>query len=147
MRAAATPDLAALAKLCAGTAYRPASDPETHALAIDSLALKRGRDKVFYPDHVVFLGVGVATDFSGSPPLVAIPGAGVLIHNDAKPAIEAVQGTRWSTTTSAEAAFILKAAPIEMLEKLGAVQERMPQKSTYFYPKLASGIVFHHHSI
>ena len=88
VRAAATPDLAALAKLCAGTAYRPASNPETHALATDALALKRGREKVFYPDHVVFLGVGVATDFSGSPSLVAIPGAGVLIHNEAKPAIE-----------------------------------------------------------
>lgn len=88
VRAASTPDLAALAKLCAGTAYRPASDGETHALATDVLALRRGRDKVFYPDHVVFLGVGVATDFSGGAPLVAIPGVGVLIRNDAKPAIE-----------------------------------------------------------
>lgn len=88
IRTAPPADLAALAKLCAGTAYRPASDPETHALATDALALKRGRDKVFYPDHVVFLGVGVATDFSGAPPLVAIPGTGVLIRDDAKPAIE-----------------------------------------------------------
>ena len=38
--------------------------------------------------HVVFLGVGVATDFPGGAPLVAIPGVGVLIRNDAKPAIE-----------------------------------------------------------
>jgi rhamnose utilization protein RhaD (predicted bifunctional aldolase and dehydrogenase) len=37
---------------------------------------------------VVFLGVGVATDFTNDPPLVAIPGAGVLIRDDAKPAIE-----------------------------------------------------------
>jgi hypothetical protein len=28
-----------------------------------ALALKRGQHAVFYPDHVVFLGVGVATDF------------------------------------------------------------------------------------
>ncbi len=62
-------------------------------------------------------------------------------EHEAKPAIEAVKNGE------AEAAFILKAAPIAMLEKLGAVQERMPQKSTYFYPKLASGIVFHHHSV
>ncbi len=62
-------------------------------------------------------------------------------EHEAGPAIEAVK------KGEAEAAFILKAAPIEMLEKLGAVQERMPQKSTYFYPKLASGIVFHHHSV
>ena len=61
---------------------------ETHALATDPLALKRGQSKVFYPDHVVFLGVGVATSFEGAPPAVAIPGVGVLIHADAKPAIE-----------------------------------------------------------
>ena len=81
-------DRAALAKLCAGTAYKPAVMDETHALATDPLALKRGQSLVFYPDHVVFLGVGVATHFDGNPPLVAIPGVGVLIRNDAKPAIE-----------------------------------------------------------
>ena len=37
---------------------------------------------------MVFLGVGVATDFTSDPPLVAIPGLGVLIRDDAKPAIE-----------------------------------------------------------
>lgn len=61
---------------------------DTHALATDPLALKRGKSLVFYPDHVVFLGTGVATSFEGDPPLVAIPGAGVFIHKDAKPAIE-----------------------------------------------------------
>jgi rhamnose utilization protein RhaD (predicted bifunctional aldolase and dehydrogenase) len=61
---------------------------ETHALATDPLALKRGKANVFYPDHVVFLGVGVATTFAGDPPLVAIPGLGVAIRDDAKPAIE-----------------------------------------------------------
>ena len=43
---------------------------------------------MFYPDHVVFLGVGVATTFDGNPPLIAIPGIGVLVRDDAKPAIE-----------------------------------------------------------
>lgn len=81
-------DRAALTKLCAGTEYQPAMDDETHALATDRLALARGRDKVFYPDHVVFLGVGVATDFAGQQPLVAIPGVGVVIRKGAKPAIE-----------------------------------------------------------
>ena len=82
------PDAAALVKLCAGTAYCPASDPETHALATDSLALQRGHDRVYYPDHVVFLGVGVATGFTGNAPLVAVRGVGVLIREDAKPAVE-----------------------------------------------------------
>lgn len=88
VRAAAAVDMAALEKYAAGTAYSPAAMPETHALATDPLALKRGRSAVFYPDHVVFLGVGVATSFAGDPPLVAIPGVGVLIRNDAKPAVE-----------------------------------------------------------
>lgn len=87
-RPAASVDMAALEELAAGTAYHPATMLETHALATDPLALKRGKSSVFYPDHVVFLGVGVATSFDGDPPLVAIPGVGVLIRNDAKPAIE-----------------------------------------------------------
>ena len=90
VRAAAAVDMATLEKHAAGTGYQPATMPETHALATDRLALTRGKSCVFYPDHVVFLGVGVATSFAGDPPLVAIPGVGVLIRNDAKPAIEAM---------------------------------------------------------
>lgn len=88
VRSAAPVDRAALQKLSAGTPYKPAEMDEAHALATDPLALKRGERSVFYPDHVVFLGVGVATSFDGNPPLVAIPGLGVLIREDAKPAIE-----------------------------------------------------------
>ena len=87
-RAAVPPDHEALRKLCAGTNYAAAISDETHALATDALALKHGMSRVYYPDHVVFLGIGVATNFTGSPPLIAIPGQGVLIAKDAKPAIE-----------------------------------------------------------
>jgi len=45
----------------------------------------------------------------------------------------------------AEAVFLLQPPRVEMLEKMGAVNERMPQKSTYFYPKLATGLVFYSH--
>ena len=45
----------------------------------------------------------------------------------------------------AQAAFLLSPPKVDMLEKMGAVNERMPQKSTYFYPKLASGLVFYSH--
>ncbi len=88
VRAASKPDRAALEARVRGTSYAPATMDETHALATDALALKRGAAAVFYPDHVVFLGVGVATSFDGDPPLVAIPGEGVYIRKDAKPAIE-----------------------------------------------------------
>jgi rhamnose utilization protein RhaD (predicted bifunctional aldolase and dehydrogenase) len=88
VREARSPDMLAIAAACAGTSYQPARDDETHALATDALALARGRDAVFYPDHAVFLGVGVATDMASNAPLVAIPDLGVVIHQDAKPAIE-----------------------------------------------------------
>ncbi len=45
----------------------------------------------------------------------------------------------------ATAVFLLQPPKVEMLEKMGSVGERMPQKSTYFYPKLATGLVFHSH--
>ena len=88
VRVAAKPDRDLLAQHCAGTAYRPAVMDETHALATDPLAHARGKSLVFYPDHVVFLGIGVATSLDGDPPLAAVPGVGVLIREDAKPAIE-----------------------------------------------------------
>jgi rhamnose utilization protein RhaD (predicted bifunctional aldolase and dehydrogenase) len=77
-----------LAAIAQGTDYRPALDPETHGLATDPLALRLGAASVFYPDHVVFLGVGVSTSLEQGGKLVAIPEIGVLIHGDAKPAIE-----------------------------------------------------------
>ena len=88
VRALAKLDRGVLEKHCAGTAYRPAIMDETHALATDPLALNRGKSLVFYPDHVVFLGIGVATSFAGDPPLAVIPDVGVFIHENAKPAIE-----------------------------------------------------------
>ncbi|MFA5159444.1 MAG: DUF1015 domain-containing protein [Candidatus Omnitrophota bacterium] len=45
----------------------------------------------------------------------------------------------------AQAVFLLQPPKVEMLEKMGAVNERMPQKSTFFYPKLATGLVFYSH--
>ncbi|MEI7750653.1 MAG: DUF1015 domain-containing protein [Candidatus Omnitrophota bacterium] len=45
----------------------------------------------------------------------------------------------------AQAVFLLQPPKVEMLEKMGAVNERMPQKSTYFYPKLATGLVYYSH--
>lgn len=41
--------------------------------------------------------------------------------------------------------FLLKAPRVEILSEMGAVKELMPQKSTYFYPKLASGLLFFSH--
>jgi len=80
----------ALTARAAGTPYRLAHDLQTHALATDALALTVAARHVYYPDHVVFLGVGVATDLASEAPIVAVPGEGVLVRADAKPAAEAM---------------------------------------------------------
>lgn len=87
-RPAPAPNLAALAETAKGTAYRPAADPETHALAMDPQVLAIGGDAVLYPDHAVFLGVGVADRVESDAPLVALPGQGVLVRESAAPAVE-----------------------------------------------------------
>ena len=88
VRDAVAPDRAALAVACAGSDYAPASSDETHALATDGPALAHGANAVFYPDHAVFLGVGVATGMAGGAPLVALAGKGAVIRKDAKAAVE-----------------------------------------------------------
>lgn len=42
----------------------------------------------------------------------------------------------------AEAAFILRPTPIEQVRAVAAAGETMPPKSTYFFPKLLSGMAF-----
>ncbi|HTL47902.1 MAG TPA: DUF1015 domain-containing protein [Verrucomicrobiae bacterium] len=44
-----------------------------------------------------------------------------------------------------QAAFLLKPPQVRVLGEMGKVRELMPQKSTYFYPKLASGLLFFQH--
>lgn len=47
------------------------------------------------------------------------------------------------TTGDAEAAFLLRAPKIEEVQRVCEAGEVMPQKSTYFHPKLQTGLVFH----
>ena len=41
-----------------------------------------------------------------------------------------------------EAAFLLRPTPVEQVREVAAAAETMPPKSTYFFPKLLTGIVF-----
>jgi uncharacterized protein (DUF1015 family) len=43
---------------------------------------------------------------------------------------------------AAEAALLVRAPSIELVRELAERGETMPQKSTYFYPKLPSGLLF-----
>ena len=41
-----------------------------------------------------------------------------------------------------DAAFIMRPTPVEQVRELAAAGENMPPKSTYFYPKLLTGLLF-----
>ena len=47
------------------------------------------------------------------------------------------------TAQECQAAFFLNPTPYEQVEQVCAGGETMPQKSTYFYPKLLTGLVFY----
>jgi uncharacterized protein (DUF1015 family) len=65
--------------------------------------------------------------------------------------IEAKRGIAYTASASeaiasldgdTDAAFLLRPTPVEKLQEVAAAGETMPPKSTYFYPKLLTGIVF-----
>jgi uncharacterized protein (DUF1015 family) len=41
-----------------------------------------------------------------------------------------------------QAAFLLRPTPVEQVRAVAAAGETMPPKSTYFFPKLLTGIAF-----
>ena len=42
----------------------------------------------------------------------------------------------------ADAVFLMRPTPVEQVREVAAAGETMPPKSTYFYPKLLTGLVF-----
>jgi rhamnose utilization protein RhaD (predicted bifunctional aldolase and dehydrogenase) len=106
VRPAPAGDRAALERLCAGTDYRPASDPVCHGLATDSHNLGIATAGSLYPDHVVFLGPALpsaaadqpmektiaAITATGAPAPVAllVPGHGAVVRKDVTPGAEAM---------------------------------------------------------
>ena len=91
-------DLVALRELAQGTGYRLPGREAVHDLANDPASLAHAASGSLYPDHVVFLGHGVAVLQDGEKPrpaaqrvadvgvpepaLVLVPGVGVLMRND-----------------------------------------------------------------
>jgi uncharacterized protein (DUF1015 family) len=61
---------------------------------------------------------------------------GIAYTASASEALNAVQ------SGAQDAAFLLRAAPVEQVRAVAAAGETMPPKSTYFFPKLPTGIVF-----
>jgi uncharacterized protein (DUF1015 family) len=61
---------------------------------------------------------------------------GLDYSKDLDDAIEAVESGR------ADAGFFMRATPIEQVREVAAEGESMPPKSTYFFPKVPTGLVF-----
>ena len=91
------PALTPLAGACADTDFRVADGDVIHQLALDAGAFELARSGSLYPDHVVFLGRGIAGLDSAAdlaafcrgadddplrPRAVALKGAGVAHHKD-----------------------------------------------------------------
>lgn len=105
VRAAPAADLAALQRLAAGSGYRLPEFVEAHSTATDPLSCRLAAAGSLYPDHIIFLGEGVAVagpdDDAASvaaraqaasvrPMLILFPGKGVLVRNDANAGAEAM---------------------------------------------------------
>jgi uncharacterized protein (DUF1015 family) len=75
-------------------------------------------------------------DRLGIGPAESAAGQRLLYTKDAAEAIEQVDAGR------AQAAFLLDPTPVEAVAAVAEAGEVMPQKSTYFYPKAATGLLF-----
>lgn len=89
----------------AGTGWKPAPDAATHAVALDPPRLAMAEGATLYPDHLIFLGPGVAVATEGETPdeavercagggptnrLVLFPGLGAAVPGDASPSLLAL---------------------------------------------------------
>jgi rhamnose utilization protein RhaD (predicted bifunctional aldolase and dehydrogenase) len=95
-------DIDKLASIVEGTDYRLPQDPATHAVALDPRSLAIARLGSLYPDHVVFLGQGLAEGSVDrgrlrAPPeghrprvMMALPGIGVVLHRSTSKNAEAM---------------------------------------------------------
>jgi len=81
------------------------------------------------------LQYGVLQPFFGIDEAALSAGGAVTYTQDADEALRAVRAG------DATCAFLLAATPVEQVIAVSDANGRMPQKSTYFYPKLPTGLV------
>jgi uncharacterized protein (DUF1015 family) len=141
-------------------AYRGENPAATHTFAI--LVSSRAPGLEIFPTHRVVERVG---DVPGEP--VDAPDGGVTLYRDGRylrvrsdddfgpRVVEAFapEGVTYTPSAQeaiatvdrgdAQAAFLLQPVTVEQVARFARAGETMPQKSTFFYPKLTSGLLFH----
>jgi uncharacterized protein (DUF1015 family) len=141
-------------------AFREEVPTATHMLAV--LVSSRAPGLEIFPTHRLVRSVG---DVPGSE--VESPNGGVTMYRDGRyvrvhtdddfgPRVveslepEGVSYTAYADEAvaavdrgDAEAAFLLEPVTVEQVARFAHAGETMPQKSTFFYPKLTSGLLFH----
>ena len=141
-------------------AYREENPAATHTFAI--LVSSRAPGLEIFPTHRIVQHVGKVPgeDVNG-------PGEGVTLYRNGRyrrvesdddfgPRVvesfapEGVSYTAYADEAiaavdrgDAEAAFLLQPVTVEQVARFAHAGETMPQKSTFFYPKLTSGLLFH----
>jgi uncharacterized protein (DUF1015 family) len=146
-------------------AFRDEEPSATHTFAI--LVSSRSPGLEIFPTHrtVQALGVREWSDVPGEE--VAGPGDGVTLYRDGRylrvatdddfgPRVveslapEGVGYTAYADEAvaavdrgDAAAAFLLQPVTVDQVARFAHAGETMPQKSTFFYPKLTSGLIFH----
>lgn len=141
-------------------AFREEDPSATHLLAV--LVSSRAPGLEIFPTHRIVAHVG---EVPGDE--VDAPGDGVTLYrngtffrvetgDDFGPRVvesfapEGVSYTPYADEAiaavdrgGAEAAFLLQPVTVEQVARFAHAGETMPQKSTFFYPKLTSGLLFH----
>jgi uncharacterized protein (DUF1015 family) len=142
-------------------AFREEDPTATHTFAV--LVSSRSPGLEIFPTH------RIARSFSAEPPLqqsVAKSGNGLTLyrdgtyfHVDSDDELDARAVARFTEDVAytpyaeeataavdrgeAEAAFLVRAPTVAQVAEFATRGETMPQKSTFFYPKLTSGLLFH----
>lgn len=141
-------------------AFREEDPSATHLLAV--LVSSRAPGLEIFPTHRIVERVGEVPGVE-----VDAPGDGVTLYrggryirvetdDDFGPRVvesfspEGVSYTAYADEAiaavdrgDAEAAFLLQPVTVEQVARFAHAGEVMPQKSTFFYPKLTSGLLFH----
>ena len=86
---------------------------------------------------VTLLHYAILEPLLGIPAVIESTDPRILFTPDAEQVYWSIEGARY------DLAFLLPPTPVGAVEAIARGGERMPAKSTYFYPKIASGLVIY----